>query len=70
MDYRALKDTVPDRYPLPRIDELMNMVGSRVFLSLDIMKGYHQVTMEESSKPKLHSFVIWASTNTGVCLLV
>ena len=56
VDYRALnKDTVPDRYPLPRIDELMDMVGrqhARVFSSLDLMKGYHQVTMEESSKPK------------------
>ena len=56
VDYRALnKDTVPDRYPLPRIDELMDMVGrqhARVFSSLDLMKGYHQVTMEESSKLK------------------
>ena len=56
MDYRALnRDTVSDCYPIPRIDELMDMVGRRhatVFSSLDLMKGYHQVRMEESSKPK------------------
>jgi len=56
VDYRALnKDTVPDRYPLPRIDKLMDMVGrqhAKVLSSLDLMKGYHQVKMEESSKHK------------------
>ena len=56
VDYRALnRDTVPDRYPLLRIDELMNIVGRRhakVFSSLDLMKGYHQVKMEDSLKPK------------------
>ena len=42
-DYRAVnKDTIPDRYPISRIDELMDMVGKRkakVFSSLDLMKG-------------------------------
>ena len=56
VDYRAVnKDTVPDRYPIPRIDELMDMVGKRkakIFSSLDLMKGYHQVRMEEGSKVK------------------
>ena len=56
VDYRAVnKDTVPDRYPIPRIDELMDMVGKRkakIFSSLDLMKGYHQVQMEEGSKVK------------------
>jgi len=56
VDYRALnRDTVPDRYPLPRIDELMDMVGrqhAKVFSSLDLMKDYHQVKMDDSSKPK------------------
>ena len=56
VDYRAVnKNTVPDRYPIPRIDELMDMVGKRkakIFSSLDLMKGYHQVRMEEGSKVK------------------
>ena len=40
---------------MPRIDELVDMVGKKnaeVFSSLDLMKGYHQVQMEEKSKPK------------------
>ena len=56
VDYRALnQNTVADRYPIPRVDELMDMVGkkhAKVFSSLDLMKGYHQVQMEERSKPK------------------
>ena len=56
VDYRALnQNTVADRYPIPRIDELVDMVGKRhakVFSSLDLMRGYHQVQMEEESKPK------------------
>ena len=56
VDYRALNhNTVADRYPIPRIDELVDMVGKRhakVFSSLDLMRGYHQVQMEEESKPK------------------
>ena len=30
VDYRNVnKDTVPDKYPMPRIDELVDMVGRR-----------------------------------------
>jgi len=57
VDYRALnRDTVPDYYPIPWIDEFMDMVGKRratIFSSLDLMKGYHQVRMEENSKLKI-----------------
>ena len=56
VDYRNVnKDTVPDKYPMPRIDELVDMVGRRqptVFSSLDLMRGYHQVKMSEDAKPK------------------
>ena len=57
VDYRsANKDTVPDCFPMPRIDELVEMVGRtkpRVFSSLDLMRGYHQVRMAEDSKHKM-----------------
>ena len=56
VDYRNVnKDTVPDKYPMPRIDELVDMVGHQqptVFSSLDLMRGYHQVKMSEDSKDK------------------
>lgn len=56
VDYRGVnKDTIPDKYPIPRIDELIDMVGRnkpKVFTSLDLMRGYHQVKMAENSKHK------------------
>ena len=56
VDYRGVnKNTVPDQYPLPRIDELIDMIGKnkpRIFTSLDLMRGYHQVRMAKDSKPK------------------
>ena len=56
VDYRALnKDTVQDRFPILRIDELVDMVGrckATVFSALDLMKGYHQVKMTQEDKEK------------------
>ena len=56
VDYRQVnKDTVPDRYPMPRVDELVDTIGRRqgkYFSTIDLMKGYHQVKMEDQSKHK------------------
>ena len=56
VDYRQVnKDTVPDRYPIPRVDELVDAIGRRkgkYFPTMDLMKGYHQVKMEDQSKRK------------------
>ena len=55
-DYRALnQNTVADRYPIPHVDDLVDMVGkkhAKVFSCLDLMRGYHQVQMEENAMPK------------------
>ncbi|KAJ9519127.1 hypothetical protein QJQ45_007681 [Haematococcus lacustris] len=54
IDYRALnKLTVRDRYPLLRIDDLFDkLAGKRVFSSLDLQSGYHQIRITEEDVPK------------------
>jgi hypothetical protein len=54
VDYRALnKQTVNNRYPLPRIDDLFDqLASSTVFSSLDLAQGYHQIMISEENAPK------------------
>ena len=45
VDYKQLnKMIIKNKYPLPRIDDLMNQLhGSSVFLKIDLRSGYHQI---------------------------
>ncbi|CAM5085788.1 unnamed protein product [Eretmochelys imbricata] len=54
MDYRRLNAvTRPDNYPRPRTDELLEKLGRAQFIStLDLTKGYCQVTLDESAKER------------------
>jgi hypothetical protein len=54
IDYRALnKITVKDKFPLPRIDDLIDQLGgATVFSSLDLAQGYHQLAIAAEDMPK------------------
>ena len=53
VDYRRLNEaTVPDAFPMPRIDDLIDRVGKAKFLTkIDLSKGYWQVPLDEEAIP-------------------
>jgi len=56
VDNRGInKETVPDCFLMPRIDDLIDIVGrckGKVFTTLHLMKGYHQIRMHSGLKEK------------------
>jgi hypothetical protein len=51
IDYKALKKiTVTNRYPIPRIDDLLDQLkGEKLFNKIDLKSGYHQVPIEPTN---------------------
>lgn len=54
IDYRRLNEkTVEDKYPLPRIDEILDNLGKcSYFSTLDLAQGFHQIEMDPESIEK------------------
>lgn len=52
VDFRQLnKQIIPDKFPLPRIDEILDHIGrAKYFTTLDLMSGFHQIELDNKSK--------------------
>ena len=52
-DFRKVNAvTVPDPFPLPRVDDLIDRIGNAKYLTkLDMMRGYWQVPLDDPSVP-------------------
>lgn len=53
IDYKLLnKKLIPDKHPLPRIDEILDGLGrARYFSVMDLHSGYHQISLYKKSRP-------------------
>lgn len=60
-DFRELnKITVRDTWPLPNLVDVLEALGSANFYStLDLLKGFHQIAVDENSIPKLTIATPW-----------
>ena len=74
VDYSPLnKITVKNRYPLPRIDDLLDQFKNFVyFTKLDLRSGYNQIRVVEQDAWKYsfktkHGLFEWLVMSLGIC---
>lgn len=65
IDFRKVNNvTEKDAYPLPKINELFtHLAKAKVYSSLDLMAGYHQVLLDEKSRPYTAFATQWGPTS-------
>ncbi|XP_057691272.1 uncharacterized protein LOC130915330 [Corythoichthys intestinalis] len=61
VDYRALNNlTVKDAYPLPQIEECLDVVGgATMFSTLDLQSGYWQISVDSKDREKTAFITKW-----------
>jgi len=61
VDFRPLNQvTIPDAYPLPRLEELIHSVAGKAFYStLDLASGFWQIKLDEESSFKCGIITEW-----------
>ena len=61
IDFRRLnKETVPDPYLMPRVEEIIDCLGEAMYVStLDLNKGFHQVPMKPDDIDKTAFCTPW-----------
>lgn len=54
IDYRKLNTvTIPDRYPIPEINDILSNLGKNQFFTvIDLKSGFHQIPLKESDIEK------------------
>ena len=63
VDYRRLNSvSKTDAYPMPRIDDMIDQLGSASFIfTLDLTRGYWQVPVFDNDRYKTAFWAVWKS---------
>ena len=71
VDYRKLNSfTIPDRYPLPLIQELVDKVrNTRLFTKMDVRAGYSNIQFREGNEAKATFKQTWDYMSQLLCYL-
>lgn len=76
VDYRMLnRKLVPDKFPFPRIEEILDGLGrAKYFSVMDMQSGFHQIPIERHSRPATafsstdKGFYQWKVLPFGLCV--